>query len=349
MSLWTNAKKSWLALVLCMPLAACGGSSGDDDGGDDDGGGGDCYQNPTDPACIDPAGTDSQYVADTVTLPATASQAQQLGLDLDGDPQNRPDNALGQILSTLAAQSDGPGLQESVDEGVATGELIMLLNLRATSTSTATKAGLWVLLGENPTPAACASPDDMVCGNHLTGTATFDISADSPPDAALAGQIVGGKFTGGPGQVKLQLSIGEGDPLDLNLIGAKVDVTVGPDGLMSGKVGGAIEDSDLQNNVLPGIVDLLSGSVTEDCPNTAPPCCTEGSTGETVIDLFDENDDCMITLEELKESDLISSLLAPDVDLLDENGDYNPRVDGVKDSLSLGIGFTGTGASFPAP
>ena len=51
----------------------------------------------------------------------------------------------------------------------------------------------------------------------------------------------------------------------------------------------------------------------------------------------------------LRENDLISSLLAPDVDLLDADGKFNPRTDMVNDALSLGIGFTGVGGSFTAP
>ena len=88
----------------------------------------------------------------------------------------------------------------------------------------------------------------------------------------------------------------------------------------------------------------------ERCLNEAPPCCDEGSTGETLVDLFDEepepSGDCTITLDELKNNDLISSLLAPDVDLFDADGNFNPRQDMVKDSLSLGVGFSAVGAVF---
>ena len=79
--------------------------------------------------------------------------------------------------------------------------------------------------------------------------------------------------------------------------------------------------------------------------------------------LFDEygatvqdDPDCAVTLEELGNNSLISSLLAPDVDLFDCSGGewptgccFDPRVDGVKDSLSVGLGFTGVGATFTLP
>lgn len=335
------------ALTLPLSLVACGGG-GDDD--DDDDVAGPCYDNPTDPACVNPDGADTQYVADSITMPTSATQAQQLGLDLDGDPQGRPDNALGQILSTLASQGD-INLQESVDGQIADGGIILLMNLRATGLTTAPAAGAWVFLGDNPSPEPCTNPDDLAtCGQHLGGTGTFDIASTSPTDAVLAGSIVGGKFTGGPGKITLELSLGDvAPPITMNLIGARMEVNATETTLMSGKIGGAVTQTELDNNVLPAIVTVMEETLADDCTGTAPPCCMEGSTGETLVDLFDENEDCAITLEELRTNDLISSLLSPDVDLLDENGNFNPRQDEVKDALSLGIGFTGVHGTFTAP
>ena len=53
-----------------------------------------------------------------------------------------------------------------------------------------------------------------------------------------------------------------------------------------------------------------------------------------------------MSVDELRNNDLVSSLLSPDVDLFDENGDFNPRTDEVKDALSFGLGFTAVPASF---
>jgi len=334
-----------LASALPLSLVACG-SSGDDD---DDIVGGECYNNPA--ACVDDTGTDYKYVADSLTMPTSATQAQQLGLDLDGDPQGRPDNALGQILSTLASQGD-VDLQTSVDEQVLDGGLILLMNLRTTGFSTAPDAGAWILLGDNPSPEPCTDPlDILTCGKHLDGNGSFDVAADSPRDAVLNGDIVAGTLKGGPGKVTLELSLGDVAGITVNLIGARVEVGVSETGLTSGKIGGAVTEEELNNSVLPAIVDVMAESIGDDCMGTPPNCCTEGSTGETLVDLFDNCDadstscDCAVDLNELKTNDLISSLLAPDVDLLDENGNFNPRKDEVKDALSLGIGFTAVGAT----
>jgi hypothetical protein len=330
-----------IATMMSASLIACGG------GGDDDDDGG----NQT----VDPTGTNSQYVMSEILLPTTAAQANQYGLNLDGDEQGRPDNALGQILSTLANQSGDVDLQGAIDEQVADGSIIILANIKATALTMASGVGVWIFLGANPSPAACTDVNDMTCGKHLTGSASFDLDAASPTDALLVGQIVGGKLNAGPGNVTIQISLVEGgDSLTLNLIGARLEIgSVSATGLMSGKLGGAVTDADLQNNILPALNDILADTINEDCTGTATSTdacgCAEGATGRTLLDLFDEDDTCDVTLQELKDNSLISSLLAPDVDLLDGSGNFNPRSDGVKDSLSLGLAFTGVGATFTNP
>jgi hypothetical protein len=356
MRLVNRAPYFLLGSLLSFSLVACGGGGDDDD--DDVTPGGECYENPGTPECVDPAGSDTQYVVSQITMPVSATQAQQLGLDLDGDPQGRPDNALGQILSTLAQQG-GINLQESVDAQVADGGIILLVNVRATALATAPKVGAWVMLGDSatPVPSPCVDENDTVCGRHLDGAGVFTIASSSPMDAILAGQIVAGKFTGGPGEVTLQIALGtDSAPISLNLVGARMEVTTSATGLMSGKLGGAVTKGDLDANVLPAIVTIMEDTIGADCAGGTPPdCCPEGSTGATLVDLFDDctdgsdSCDCAVDLEELKTNSLIASLLAPDVDLLDGAGKFNPRQDDTKDSLSLGIGFTGVNGTFPAP
>ncbi len=343
-----------LALVMAAVTAACGGGSSDDDDDDD--------------VVIDPAGTDHFYVVDRLLLPTTATQANQYGLNLDGDEQNRPDNALGQILSTLASQSSDVSLQDSIDAQIDTGGIILLSRFKATALTTATGVGSWIYLGDQATPAPCVDETDTVCRLHLDGNASFTLDAASPDNAKTKGQIVGGMYTGGPGTVTIQIALTEGSDqaVSLNLIGARMstsvtDTAVGTAG-SPGKLGGAITDEDLHNDVLPALHDILTDNINGDCTGTTtgmPPCgCDEGATGQTLLDLFDElpdrpgtepDGDCVVDFEELENNSLISSLLAPDVDLLDADGNFNPRDDGVKDSLSLGIAFTGVNATFTAP
>ena len=56
--------------------------------------------------------------------------------------------------------------------------------------------------------------------------------------------------------------------------------------------------------------------------------------------MFDANQDGVITEEELRGNAIIQSLLAPDLDLLED--------DGVPESISLGVGFACVGATFDA-
>ena len=149
------------------------------------------------------------------------------------------------------------------------------------------------------------------------------------------------------------------DPVVLNLVGARAEINASASGLTNGKLGGAITAEDLENTVLPAIADLVQMTVAEDCMGTAPACCADDeSTGATLLGLFDEDPvDCEVSLNEIVDSSLISSLLAPDVDLFDcpsetspiGDCEFDPGRDQVKDSLSLGIGVTATTATYDLP
>ncbi len=347
-----------LAATVSLGTIACGG------GGDDD--------DPPIQDNVDPAGTSTKYVMSTLKMPTTPNEAQAYGLVLDGNDQNRPNNALGQILSTLANSAD-MDLQEAVDTQVMEGDIIILMNMMATSLTTATGVGNWTFLGSNPTPAPCLSVDDEICGQHLDGNGTFDIDAQSPQDGLIVGQLVAGKYKGGPGKVTIEISLVEGDDsaIRIDLIGARMEVeSVTDTAMTNGILGGAVTEKDLDEQIMPTLHDMLVDTVDGDCTGVpvgcpgadcAPCGCEEGATGRMLLDLFDEygatpddDADCVITLEELLNNSLISSLLAPDVDLLDcpsatsdpSECTFNPRQDGVKDSLSLGIGFDMVNGTF---
>ena len=80
-------------------------------------------------------------------------------------------------------------------------------------------------------------------------------------------------------------------------------------------------------------------------------CCEDGSAGEQVLTLFDANGDCTVTTEELLASDLVDGTIRnPDLDLFDGDSDeFNPNQDGVKDSISLGVGFSAVAGTFDVP
>jgi hypothetical protein len=314
------------AALLPASLVACGG------GGD---------------STIVPAGAHTHYVVNKVNVPTNNTQSRDDGLDLNGD--KTVDNQLGMVLGTLAGQ--GIMVQASVDTAVNNGEINLLVDVQTTDFTNAAAAGFSVYLGDNPSPAACSSTTDTVCGNQLKGGASFGIDPASPTDAALAGKFIGGTFSGGgpTANLDLQISLGGTSPVPLSLIGARVQAS----GVTATAIGavilaGAITQDDLNNHVLPAVHDnVLLPILKKDCPNAVatpgpngpPTCgCADGSGGKQVIALLDTMPaDCTITLDEIKNNGLFSSLLAPDV-----------TIEGMP-ALSLGLAATAVSATFTPP
>jgi hypothetical protein len=323
-----------LFVALGLPLVACGGGGGEDQ--------------PT------PEGPHYAYVANRLFVPTNNNQAREYGLDLNND--KTVDNQLGMVLGTLSGQ--GFDVQGTIDEAVAEGSIIILADFQTTDFSSAGGAGLQIKLGSNPQPAACnagemyecktsAGAECMAgeagctcagCGRHLTG-GTFSIDANSPDNAAVAGKVVNGTFTGGPGDITLKIALGTTMGLTLDLIGARAKASgMSEEKMDSVIVAGALTKEDLDNKVIPAIHQQIEPIITEDCPdpNAADCACVSGSTGKTILNLFDTMPkNCMVTIDEIKNNSLIQSLLAPDVE-----------IDG-KQALSLGIKATAVKGTFP--
>jgi hypothetical protein len=313
---------------LSLALGACGG----DDDGDDDGG-----------ETVDPAGTNHTYVVSAIDLPENAQEAMQLGLDIDGKANDGVDNQLGMVLGSIGALAPDLDLQTSVDAQVADGGIILLVNMKATDLATARGVGMFVNLGTNPNPPACMDANDMVCGRHLAGGASFDLEAGENSDRYLAGRLDNGNFTGGPGNVTLQIALADGPAISLPLQRARATISgLSATGWTSGKIGGAISQDDINSEVIPAIADTVRASFDESCDvgGTPPNCgCVSGETGETLRGLFDKTpNDCNITDAEVMA--VVAGFLTPDIDL---NGD------GTNDALSLGIGVEAAAATYTPP
>ena len=127
---------------------------------------------------------------------------------------------------------------------------------------------------------------------------------------------------------------------------------------------GCAADVETDANEMPGVLGAIDGATVEFDPSgsiipfpnnlllnagSGETCCTPDSTGELLYDLFDTDGSCDVSLTEFEENNLIATLLSPDLDLLDADGNFNPNDDGVLDSLSLGIGFSATTADFLPP
>lgn len=324
------------SVIMAVALAACGGGSADDD--DDEGS-----------DTVDPSGTDHTYAVSALSVPenSTSAEKTRCGFDLNGN--GAADNTLGTLL--VALRSFEVEVQSSLDEEIETGGLILLANVKATDLSDAAGVGLWIYGGQTtppPTPAPCTDPETMTdCGHHLEGDGAFTVDSTTATDQMIVGDIVDGTFTGGPGEVTLQLSVAGGDPIALPLQNAHAELTgLTAEGweLTGSKIGGAISSEDLDGTVIPGIAATIRGTVAEDCEGTEPPdCgCAADSTGASMIDTFDGRGDgeadCEISDDEV--ADLANLALSPDIDL--DGDDTN-------DAVSVGICLGGVSGTFEVP
>jgi len=246
--------RSFLLAALPMTLlAACG-----DDGGSSQ---------------PDPVGPHYQYVSSEAFVPTNNNEARMYGLDLNGD--KTPDNQLGMVLGTLATMNID--VQGSITNAVLEGSIILLIDFQTEDFTNTTAAGLKVLLGDTPMPQPCTDPENptpATCGKHLAGTGMFTIKAGSPSDAAVGGKIINGTFNGGPGNISLQISLGDGDPVQLDLIGARAKATgITEAGIDTVILGGALTESDLNTKVIPAIQGQIAPIITRDCPNAVPNNC----------------------------------------------------------------------------
>jgi len=302
------------AAIVPMSLAACGGG---DDG------------QPT------PEGMHSHSVANKIFVPTSSTESREYGLDLNGD--GTVDNQLGATLAALKSQG-GFDVQTTIDKSVNEGSIILLADFQTKDFTSSAAAGIQVFLGKNPMPAPCNGSADTTCAHHLDGTGSFDVDPSGPTNAALAGKIVAGTFTGGPGNLSLQIAIGGTMPIQLDLIGAKVKATgISATGITSAIFAGAVTKNDIDTKIIPAIQPQLETTIMRDCNMlTSPPTCgcTSGSTGATILSFFDANKDCSVSLDELKTNSLVMSLLQPDV-----------TIDGQM-ALSIGIKATTVNATY---
>ena len=306
-----------LSMTTTALVGCGGGSSGDDD---------DVMM--TDHAMAD-AKMATKFVVNKVTLPVMASLNDQLGFDLDNDSRHSIDNKLGSIIQLIVANagSTNVDLQMQVDTQVTMGKIILLTSFKSAAFATESNVVAQLYLGKD----ADADP-----ANNLGGSGMFTIDSAGPSDAKFYGNIAAGVFTSTePASATIKLAIVEGDPVSLKIIAAKMKGTVTATGISNAKLGGGITKTELETNVLPAVYMLITKQIMMD-PN---------SNGSMALkQLFDTNKDGTITEPEFRASNTIQTVLSPDVDLLKADGTVGK--DGVKESVSLGIGFTTVKGSF---
>lgn len=299
-----SSKPLFFAAVACalpVSLAACGSSSDSD----------------TLPV---PEGPHYGYVVSKASVPTTNKQRTDYGLDVGSKTSSKPDgvvdNVIGGVLATLSGF--GFNVQATVDTAVDQGSIILLVDLQTQDLKNSNAAGFGVKIGSMPVPPACdPGGTDMVCRHHLDGHGSFSIAADSPTDAVVAGKIVNGAFTGGPGDVALQIAIGSTTPINLNLLHARVQGTIdATNNTVTANIGGVVTQTELTTQIGPVLQQTVMDIINTQCTaGGAPPTCgcPASSTATTLLNLgIDADHNCMITADEILNFGVVKDLLQPD-------------------------------------
>lgn len=289
-------------------------------------------------------GSHYQFVANSILLPTLVNNQPTYSFDLNGD--NAPENKLGGIIAALASGLQ-LNVQPAVDAAVAAGQAILLFNVQApdASLASATNVGTTVYLGNQQTSPAPS----------YNGSDTFTVDT-AVTGGLFLGRITGSRFssnapatTANPVTVEINLPIASaGASLRVRLNGAHIQWrSNSTTGLMEGQVNGSLRVSELQTTVIPGVAALLRSLVA-----------TGGSTATQILDIFDIGgctgataDDGQIADCEVATNPLLTSILAPDVQVYASNGTtYQPcRSNCTNDSISVGVGFTAVKATFTRP
>jgi hypothetical protein len=318
--------------ALPLSILACGGS---DDA----------------PGTIVPEGTHHGYVVSKATvIPASGHQPPELGLDVGSStsatPDGKLDNQLGQAFVTLASLMFD--VQGAIDTAINNAAISLLIDFQTKDFTASSAAGLEVKFGANPTPAACSSPADTTCGNQLKGDAMFQIAANSPNDAPLAGKIVNGTFNSDAGDLTLQIALGAGtSPITMTLHHARAKAsTISDTGIMTANLGGVLTVDDLTTQVGPAIKGQVDALLAANCTALDRPDlgCGCTGTGATLVIMMVDGDtgtpkDCMISVEELLGNPIVKQSLKAD--------SCSKDTCATADSLSVGIKIEAVKATFP--
>ena len=290
----------------------------------------------------------AQYVWNAVAVPM---QRSDYAFDLNGD--GRADNQFGNIYGALHGQD--LDVQNDATQAVTSGQSLTLIDAHADDFSDDACAA-----SDVEAAGAMASPDFSGAGHftvdaaalpgHFAGTFGAGTFSSLPPPASAATPVT----------MTLRLPL-LGAIIGVQLVGAHVQYTRATDGTVTGgQLNGAIRNADIQNIVVPALAASLTAQVQVtplstramellnifDNGGKSDPTCADGTCknpdGTCAI-----KGDSKIDVCEVATCGLIQNVLAPDVQMFDANGNYQPSPDNThKDSVSIGLGFSAVPATF---
>lgn len=283
------------------------------------------------------------YVASSLRVGESASEATMLGLDVDGvagDANGGIDNQLGTLLSSLRSIAPELDFNAANAAAVDRGDSLLLARLGATDPLVPGPATLTFDIGANPMPTACASPTDTVCRRHLAGDGSFALATGVTRGTPLVGDLVGTRFRGNGGTYVLPLTFGVGRPVvQIPVVLGASEAGASADGLATGKLAGALSQPDIEAILHPALHTAFTALIDRDCGGARlpPSCgCVAGSTGASLLSFLDTEmpRDCQVSLLEVHAT--FNSLLTNDIDV---------DRDGTNDAVSFGFGYTAVGAT----
>jgi hypothetical protein len=282
---------------------------------------------PTPTVVVTPAtGAQYQFVTNKLLLPTTYTLTQDFGLNIDGDDKQNIDNKFGDLLTLLTSVAPELEIQSTLDEAVDNGQLVTLHMVKADDFLNDPSV-LWsVYLGKR-----------TQTGPAFDGSDQLTLDSATPLNSPIVGSLTNGRFTGGPGAARIRILL-LGQQVEVDLIGVRLEADINVNGCVDGKLGGGITVEEFRNRLLPAIADGLNLVIA-----------ANNSAATPILQAFDSNKDGIITIEELEKNPVLMIAVSPDLDLLDASNKFNPGQDGVKDSYSIGFGFTCVPAGFSLP
>ena len=135
--------------------------------------------------------------------------------------------------------------------------------------------------------------------DNFSGNEEFEIDP-SVGMGTVVGRIDGGEFNSdiGVGGFPLRITFpGIDDPITYRLFGARITATI-DESRIEGRIAGALPAEDTADTLIPVLHLGLLRTVAEDCDDGV---CAPGSTGEFILDIFDEDEagHCALLLERI--------------------------------------------------
>lgn len=278
------------------------------------------------PTVMPATGVQYYFVTNKLQIPTNQEQTQAFALNVDGDAQQSLDNKFGDLFTLLASASQGIELQSTLDQAVNTGQLVSLHIVKANDLLNDSSVSWSLLLGQKTQSAPI-----------FDGSDEFTLDSAAPAQSPIVGSLTNGHFAGGPGMAQVQMFL-LGQLVEVNLIGVRLEADFSMNGCANGKLGGGVTVEEFSGKLLPAIADGFNQIVKVD-----------KAAANTLLPVFDSDHNGTITSQELETNPLLMLAVSPDLDMLDASGKVNPGQDGVKDSYSVGLGFTCVPATFIAP